>query len=183
MSAMIGIIKSHKGSLQLSSKLGAGTTFKVYFPLPAKADTGELIEAPVSETAGTWSAGNSINRTILLVDDEEELRSTGASMLVAMGFTVITAPNGREALEIFSDAGSAIDLILMDLTMPEMDGIEAYHELRKIASTVPILFCSGYGNDPVSLHITADLHADSVSKPYNPNEVRKILTRLLAMPR
>jgi len=182
MSAMIGIIKSHNGSLQLSSKLGEGTTFKVYFPLPAKPDTGELTEDPVVETGGLWSAGNSIDKTILLVDDEEELRNTGSSLLVALGFTVITASNGREALELFSDPASAIDLIVMDLTMPEMDGIETYRELRKTAPAVPILFCSGYGNNPISLHIRDDVYADSVSKPYDPNEVRKILARLLGIP-
>src|SRR6185369_5830993 len=95
-----------------------------------------------------------------------------------MGFSVITACNGREALDMFSDGGSEIRLIFMDLTMPEMDGIQAYKELRKITS-IPIVLCSGYSYDEIPTYINDDVHADFVPKPYRPDQVRDVVTKLL----
>jgi len=178
MSAVIGIIKSHKGALQVSSKPGEGTTFKVYFPLTPKPDPAKTTQAPRSDSSANCNSGHGVSGTILLVDDEKELRRIGTDMLVAMGFSVITACNGREALDIFSERGSTIDLVFMDLTMPEMDGIKAYGELRKITS-IPIVLCSGYGSDEISSYINHDVHADFMPKPYRSNQVREVMTRLL----
>lgn len=178
MSAMIGIVKSHNGALQLESKPGEGTTFKVYFPLTAKPAPVRIAQIRPLNTSTSCNSGNRIDSTILLVDDEEELRSIGIDMLADMGFSVITACNGREALDVFSGRKSEIGLIFMDLTMPEMDGIKAYKELRKITS-IPIVICSGYGYDEISSYINDDARADFVPKPYRPDQVRDILTRLL----
>jgi len=177
MSAVIGIVRSHNGAIQVSSKAGEGTTFKVYFPLSPEADSAQITE-PQLNTSVDINSGNSISSTVLLVDDEEELRMIGTNMLQTMGFSVITACDGREALDMVSDKRLTIDLVFMDLTMPEMDGIKAYVELRKITS-IPIVLCSGYGSDEISSYINDDMHADFVSKPYRPDQVRDILIRLL----
>jgi len=104
----------------------------------------------------------------------------GAALLKGMGFTAITATNGREALEIFQEQGSRIDLILMDLIMPEMGGTELYHRLRTCSPSVPIVICSGYSNEEVMLDTDGDRFAAEVSKPYNPDQLRNTLLRLLA---
>ena len=173
MSAILGIIKSHAGALQLSSTPGVGTNFKVYFPLSAPSAAVE--KAPLPAAAAAAKA----NGTILLADDEDAVRSIGAALLKALGFSVITASNGREALEIHNKRGKAIDLALLDLIMPEMSGLEAYRELRKITATLPVVICSGYSIDNVSEVINNDEHAGFVHKPYKPGELRDVLIKLL----
>ncbi len=137
MSAVLGIIKAHGGSLQLSSSPGDGTTFKAYFPLPASANIVEC--APVVDLAHTAKASG----TILLIDDEEGLRIIGSALLKAMGYSIITAENGSEGLEIYRTKSSAIDLILLDLIMPEIDGAQTFRLLREISPDIPIVICSG----------------------------------------
>ena len=177
MSAIIGIIRSHKGALQLYSESGAGTTFRVYFPVSAAAAGAETAPRGSDTTTGPGGEAD-LHGTILLIDDEEELRRIGAELLAGMGLTVLTASNGREALAVFRERQSEIDLVLVDLTMPEMDGIETYNELRKNAISLPVLFCSGYGDMDISPLISHDAHAGFVPKPYKVEEVREMLKRL-----
>jgi PAS domain S-box-containing protein len=173
MSAILGIVKSHGSALQLSSKPGEGTTFKVFFPVYTEPD---YVEAP--QTAGAALSAKR-RATILLVDDEPQLRTIAAAMLKSMGFSAITAANGREALEIFQERGSLIDLIFMDLIMPEMGGIEAYHELRKIAPSIPIVICSGYDKNEIASSINDDEHAGFVLKPFQPDHLFAVITGFL----
>lgn len=172
MSAILGIVKAHNGTLQLESTLGAGTTFKVYIPLtfvqePVEAET--LVEALGMEPSKI---------TVLLVEDEDTLRKMEATLLDALGFSVITAANGREALELYKIHGSDVNLIMLDLIMPEMGGIEAYHELRNIDVAVPIIICSGYDAESVADLIAVDDRAGFLHKPYNPAELRRVLNEM-----
>ncbi len=172
MSAIHGIIKSHDGALQLTSKPGVGTTFKVFFPTPKTTDNAEATVTPVTLIENT-------DGTILLVEDEETLRVMAETLLDAMGFSVTTASNGSEALEIYRERGSEIDVIMLDLIMPAMGGIEAYHELRKINPTVPIIICSGFGVGPVEDVIGNDPHAGFVHKPYKPGDLRDVVVKMM----
>ena len=176
MSAVLGIIKSHNGSLQLTSTPGAGTTFTVYLPLSNFRDVVE-----VSPTA-TFDRLEKRSEIILLVDDEETLLLIGSALLKAMGFSVITASNGREALEMYREKTGEIDLILLDLIMPEMDGIEAYHLLREISPVIPIAICSGYNLQQTMEKIANDEKAAVIQKPYDPDQLRTILVKLLEKP-
>ena len=172
MSAIHGIVTGHGAFLQMTSKPEAGTTFKVFFPVPAAPDYTETASIPAvsSEKAGG---------TILLVDDEQVLRDMGTDLLVAIGFAAVTAENGRKAVEIYRERGTEIDAVLLDLTMPEMGGIETYHELRKISQTLPVIICSGYSMESVEDVITLDQHACFVQKPYNPVELRSALMGMI----
>ncbi len=173
MSAVLGIIKSHDGALQLNSTPGAGTTFKVYFPLPDETNTFETIAAaekiPFTKAIGT----------ILFVDDEAEIRIIGSALLNSMGFSVITASNGREALEIYTLHEREIDSILLDLIMPEMGGLETYRFLREASPALPIVFCSGYDIEEISSIVEEDGHAEVVQKPFNPDQLRTALLRAM----
>ena len=173
MSAILGIIKSHAGALQLSTMPAVGTTFRVYFPVPVVPAVVEAVALNGTLLSGITSG------TILLVDDEELLCAIGSSLLSTWGFTVITAPNGRKALEIYKKRGGSIDLILLDLVMPEMGGLEAYHELRKKTVTLPIVICSGYSVEEVADAISNDLYAAFLHKPYKPHELKAVLIKLL----
>jgi PAS domain S-box-containing protein len=172
MSAILGIIKAHSGMLQLTSRPGAGTTFKVYFPWLEPA--GHAVTAPPVPVPPVKASG-----TILLVDDEQVLRNMGVDLFETLGFSVVTARHGGEALEIYRERGSEIDVILLDMIMPIMGGIETYHNLRSISSDIPIVICSGYGEETVSDTIENDVHAGFVHKPYKPIELMNMLTMMI----
>ena len=169
MSAILGIVKAHNGTLQLTSTSGTGTTFKVFIPVAgAYGQVEAVVPTEAVETA-------LLKATVLLVDDEDTLRNIGEILLKALGFSTITAANGREALDLFRERGNEIDLVMLDLIMPEMGGIEAYHELRKIDSALPIIICSGYGAESAADVITTDDNARFLQKPYNTIELRRVL--------
>lgn len=174
MSAILGIIKAHNGALQLSSQAGAGTTFKVYLPVQ---ETHETVEAQPEEAPCASSADR--GDTVLLVDDEEALRSIGMALLNAVGFEVLTAANGHEAVELFRQRKDSIDLVMLDLIMPEMGGLEAYRKLRQISANVPVVICSGYSAGEVADAIRDDQHAGFAQKPYTPNDLKKLFQELI----
>lgn len=175
MSAVLGIIKSHDGSLQLSSISGIGTTFKIFLPLTALPD--------ILETRLTFGSVSSMKGrgAILLVDDEEELRIIGTSLLKAMGYSVTIAPDGREALEIYHEQRAGIDLVLLDLLMPEMGGVHMYRRLREISPSLPIIVCSGYCVEEILADIHSDKYSAVIQKPYNTDQLRNALMKLLDM--
>ena len=172
LSAVLGIIKSHEGALQLASTPGVGTTFKVYF---LSYDKSDVVETAL--TAGPVPLVRACG-TVLLVDDEESIRIIGAALLKAIGFSVVTATNGREALEIYREQGSAIDLVLLDVLMPVMGGFETYRKLREISPLIPVVICSGYSAEEIQEGIT-DEYAAVIQKPYKPEQLRTILMKLL----
>jgi PAS domain S-box-containing protein len=172
MSAIHGIVKSHEGILQMTSTPAVGTTFKVSFPV---ANSSDYSGSTTSQEALSPKKGGSI----LLVEDEQALLKMEKTMLEAMDFTTLTAQDGQEALEIFRECGSKVDVILLDLIMPVMGGIDAYHELRKINMTVPIIICSGYGVESVEHIINNDPHAGFIHKPYKPGELLDLLLKMM----
>ncbi len=169
MSAIHGIVTRHGAHLQMSSKLNVGTTFKILFPVPPAPETAESV-------SNQADAREKAEGTILLVDDEEVLREMGSDLLEALGFITLTAENGRKALEMYREHAGKIDVIMLDLTMPEMGGIEAYHELRKINPSVAVIFCSGYSIESVESLIAVDPFAGFVQKPYNLPDLQKTLS-------
>lgn len=173
MSVILGIIKSHNGALQLDSAPGAGTTFKVYFPLPEKAVFADVVQSSWHMPSAT------MNGTVLLVDDEESIRTIGSALLSTMGFTTMTAANGCEALRLYNKRTSEIDLVMLDLIMPEMGGVETYHELRKIDSIVPIIFCSGYGAESAAEITATDENTCFLHKPYSQVELCRTVNEVI----
>lgn len=174
MSAVLGIIKAHNGALQLSSTPGKGTTFNVYFPLMISPESIED-NSPTGKTVRSFETGG----TILLVDDEESLRNVGSVLLKALGFSVLTASNGREALKIYCEHDREINLVFLDLIMPEMGGLEAYLKLRKLSPSVPVVICSGYSAEEIENDIRGDKLATAIQKPYNLVQLRNAIAQLL----
>ena len=170
MSAVLGIIKSHAGALQLFSEPGQGTTFKVYLPAPANEVNGEENQIESAPPA-LWQGSG----TILLVEDEDQIRDIAKEMLGIFGFSVLEAANGKEALEIYLQKGTEISLVLSDMGMPIMDGYELFHKLKSIDPELPIVVSSGYGDVEVSARIGSDNIAGIISKPYNPDQLREVL--------
>lgn len=103
----------------------------------------------------------------------------GSSRLHKIGYSPITAAKSLESLTIFKGQQNEIDLILLDLIMPEMDGVETYHRLREISKTISIVFCSGCSKSEHSIDILNDALTGFIEKPYKPDQLRSILTEML----
>jgi CheY-like chemotaxis protein len=169
MSAVLGIITAHNGALQLSSQTGHGTTFKVFLPVQISDSSGEGSLQLVSP--GSWQGSG----TILLVEDEEQILLIAKTLLSDLGFTVIKASNGREALELYKQNKSDITLVVTDMGMPVMDGYALFHELKRLDPELPIIISSGFGDAGITLRIPRAEIAGIVNKPYSFEQLRNVL--------
>jgi CheY-like chemotaxis protein len=170
MSAVLGIVKSHHGALQVFSQLGQGTTFKVYLPALVFKLSGSS-----GEGSSTFEAAWQGSGTILLAEDEEQVRFIAKELLEMFGFTVLEAVNGKEALDMYQKNSADISLVFTDMGMPVMDGYELFEELKKLKPELPIIISSGYGDAEVSTRIGSDNIAGIISKPYNPHKLQEVL--------
>jgi PAS domain S-box-containing protein len=170
MSATLGIVTAHKGAVQLSSQSGKGTTFKVYLPLQMTESSEVRPNQQVTSLSPWQSCG-----TILLVEDEEPFIEIAKSMLEELGFTVIGASNGKEALKLYKGNASEIKLVVTDIGMPIMDGYALVRELKIIKPELPIIISSGFGDNAVTARIPSEDIAGLISKPYNIDQLREVL--------
>ena len=172
MSAVLGIVRGHRGAIKVYSEPGKGTTFKVLLPAtPGNAEKVRLDTAPES----IWHGSG----TLLLVDDEETIRALGSEMLEMLGFSVLTACNGREALDVYQAHDGEIEAVVLDLTMPRMDGEETFRELRRIREDVLVIMSSGYNEFEVSQRFIGKGLTGFIQKPYKLSELGTVLRQTL----
>lgn len=175
MSAVLGILKSHQGLLQFTSKPGVGTIFKVYLP----ADTGALAkETARQDDHGHWQGSG----TVLVAEDEDQLLLVLKETLEYLGFTPIGASNGREALALYQANADDIALVVTDIGMPFMDGYELCRELKKLNPKLPVIISSGFGDAVVSSQMINEDVAGMISKPYSLQQLQSVLKRVLEAP-
>jgi len=167
LSAMLGILKGHRAGIRIRTEPGQGSLFRLYFPASA---------SPVPSAAEPRrDSGGEFQGRALLVDDEDIiLESTGAA-LEAMGFEVVQARDGQEALEAFAAPGAEWALVLMDLTMPRMDGATAFAHMRALKPEVPVILSSGYDRQALE---GAQPEA-FVQKPYRLRELAQLIRGVL----
>ncbi len=166
LAAVLGIVRGHRGTIEVQSAVGAGTTMTVLFPasrtaIPASAAR----EAPASPWVGSG--------TILVVDDEDPVRAVVSRMLHSIGFDVITAASGRDAIEIFRQHADRVRLVLLDMTMPNMDGEETLAELRKIRPSVVAVLSSGFDQDASARRFAGTPISGFIQKPYTLAEISR----------
>jgi len=169
LAAVYGTVKEHNGAIMVDSKVNVGTSFHILLPCSDKVFNNK----PENKELVTGTG------KILLVDDEHVIRITGEAMLKEMGYQVILAENGLEALEIFKEKHSEIDLVIMDLIMPEMSGGEAFSKMLKIDKDSIILLSSGLGENQQMKELKESGLAGFIRKPYRDFKLSQLLSELL----
>lgn len=175
LSTALGIVRSHEGFIQVESEPGRGSRFQLYFPAVEQALVAEVAEE------GGRELPRGAGECILVVDDEETILEISRGMLEAVGYRVLSARDGRDALALFTTHRNEIALVLTDMLMPVMDGAALIAELRRQRADLPIIACSGF--DPrATPGLQASATADRfISKPYAMErllrEVRSLLER------
>ncbi len=171
LSAMQGIVRGHHGGIRVYSEPGKGSTFKLIFP--AGAGGVQAAEA-VPDEAGWRGSG-----LVLVVDDEAGVRQVASALLSSMGFTVVTADDGLEALERYKASTEPIRVVLMDLTMPRMDGTETFRELRRLDPTCRVVLTSGYNQQDAIQDFLGKGLAGFVQKPFLRDDLQRAMREAL----
>lgn len=172
LSAVLGIVRGHKGSIQVQSQLGKGTTIRVYFPAQNHHNSASL----QSHSLETASGGHG---TILLVDDDELLRGSLVRMLKRAGFHVFDVASGARAIEILRNATEPIHGAIVDFTMPDMDGEEVIRALRRLQSHLPAILVSGYNEDYFAQRFIDPKDTEFLSKPFDSTQLITKLNKVL----
>lgn len=171
LSIVYGIIKQHGGYINFDSSVENGTIFRVYLPLQRH---GDILKQKIELAHSTG------NETILLVEDEDDVRQIIGMILTSAGYKVLAASSGQQALELFSVHKDKIDLLLIDVVMPIMNGMETYKELCRINPQVNVIFMSGYPADVIINRSTMPLRTDIISKPIQSHELAAKISQLLS---
>jgi two-component system cell cycle sensor histidine kinase/response regulator CckA len=171
LSSVYGMVKAHGGYIEVESKKGKGTTFSVYLP----ASPEEIKERKI--LAGEMREGT---ETILLVDDEEQILEVSKEMLKVLGYTVHTANSGRKAIAIYRAHKDDIDMVILDMIMPDLSGGETYDKLKKINPHVKVLLSSGYSIDSQASEILERGCDGFIQKPFDLKGLSENLGTILA---
>jgi PAS domain S-box-containing protein len=179
MSAILGIVRAHHGAIIIDSEVGRGTTIRVLFPAGAAKSAAPPPAAAAGASDG--ARGTAARRgAILVVDDEEMVRNVCGRMLRQQGWSVLAAASGPEAITLFQTRSAEIVAVILDLSMPQMDGIAACRELRAIRPDLKVILSSGYSNDERSAPgLAAEGIAGFIQKPYTAQSLRDEIARVL----
>lgn len=170
LASAYGIIKGHGGYIDVDSRKGHGATFKIYLPASKKQIRSKK---KVRETVDTGEA------TVLLVDDEEHIAEVGQELLQALGYKTHVARSGQEAIELFEKHKESIDLVLLDMVMPRMNGKEVFKRLKEIDPGVRVLLSSGYSLDGEAQELMDLGCAGFIQKPFRLQDLTKVLAEIL----
>ncbi len=171
LAAVLGIVYAHRGLVSIKSRLGEGATFRVYFlPAPLPASPAELPEKKEERSEGAAQG-----MRVLVVDDEELVRNAARRILEHSGYTVITAVDGQDGVELFETHHATLNAVLLDLTMPRMNGETACARMREINPGIPIILSSGYSESESSSPAIFKEVAAYIRKPYRLKQLLDIL--------
>jgi two-component system cell cycle sensor histidine kinase/response regulator CckA len=172
LAAVQGIVRGHGGAIRIRSEPGRGTSFKILFPavaVEAESTLSRVDEAPDWRGSGT----------VVVADHDDGMRQMATAMLEGLGFAVIPASSGPEALEIVNERDGDLAFVLLDLMMPGMDGEEVIGELEQLQATTPIVLSSGYNTQHVSQQLTGRGVAAFLQKPYDFGDLQAIARKVI----
>jgi len=170
LASVYGIIKGHGGYIDVESKEGQGTIFSIYLPASEKS-IRKTSKIPQRILEG--------NENILLVDDEALVINVGVQLLEKLGYTVLEAHGGREAVKIFTEANHSIDMVILDIVMPDMGGSEVYDRIKVIDPNVKVLLSSGYSIDGEATEILKRGCEGFIQKPFSMEDLSKKIRDVL----
>jgi PAS domain S-box-containing protein len=182
LASAYGIIKNHGGAIEVSSKKGNGTTVSIYLPFTEKPIATKAAEAnnfkfPVSDKAKTDERHKI---TVLAVDDNPGVLETLKRMLEQEGFKVLAAMSGKDAIELYRSAKDQIEVIILDMIMPEMGGFEAFNQMRQLNPDVKFVLSSGYSLSEEVVQILSGGGVEFLQKPFSPNEMLRKINFVMA---
>jgi len=178
LATVYGIVKQHSGFINVESEVGKGTTFQIY--LPAGNGMAEPREAQSDENPRKGS------ETILLAEDHDGLRQSAQEMMEALGYRILLAANGMEAVRLFRENSDKVDLVILDVVMPGLSGPDAYSKMTSIRPDLRVVFTTGYTSEVMHLTSLIDRGAGFLQKPYGQRsiglKIRDILDRVPTLP-
>lgn len=166
LSMVYGIVHNHEGEIEVESEVGNGTTFRVYFPAKKGESSYEIDKYTkvVRELPFT--------KTCLVVDDEPDVRELISDFIRAAGLSVVTAKSGREAIEIIEENPN-IDIVILDMIMPGLDGAETFHAIRTLRPSLPVLISTGYSAEAKVRKILSEVNVSLINKPFTFEELKE----------
>ena len=173
LASAYGIIKNHDGIISARSEKGKGATFTIYLPA-SDLPVSEIEIAPEEQLSGSG--------TILLIDDEEMILDVGKALLEKLGYRVLAADGGRQGLEIYRRNSAEIELVILDMIMPEMNGAETYERLKEMDPRVKVLFSSGYTMSSVAKDILKQGSHSFIQKPFDLKKLSHTVRQALQSP-
>jgi CheY-like chemotaxis protein len=176
LSAVQGIVRGHGGGITLRTAPGQGTTIKVLVPCSDRPAT--VVAQPKSVPAAEWSGSG----LVLLVEDDPRVCAVTEHLLRSIGFDVAAFGTGRDAIAEFERRRDEVRLVVLDVTMPDLNGDQVLRELRRLRPDIPVLLCSGYSDEELGERFTPEDMAAFVQKPYRFDVFRARLRDLLARP-
>jgi len=172
LASAYGIVKGHGGYIDVDSMKGEGTTFRIYLPA-SKSKVQEAVKVVAGIAMGS--------ETVLFVDDEKDIRQVGQELLEAMGYNVLLAKDGEEAVKVYEKNRDKIDIVLLDMVMPNLGGGQAYDRMKEIDPEVRVLLSSGYSIDGEATEILGRGCDGFIQKPFDmkllSGKIREILGR------
>ena len=171
LSTVYGIVTQHNGLIDVESEPGRGTTFRIYF----ERSGNKMSVAPVSQLKAALGG----QETILLAEDDDSVRNFTVRTLESAGYRVLPTVDGDDALAIFARHADEIDMLLLDVVMPNMGGREVHDRVRALRPDIPILFCSGFDSETIHSRFVLDKGLELLPKPFDRNQLLHHVRRLL----
>lgn len=172
LAAVLGVVRGHGGAIRVRSRAGEGTVIEVFLPTSTAVAPAHTWPPPPAVASG--------GELVLVVDDEPLVRAAVCRVLRSRGFTTLEAPDGAAGVELFRAHASRVAVVLLDLSMPEMDGVEALNQIRAIRPGAPAVIMSGYSEDETAARFVGVGLAPFLAKPFAPDEmVRKLRAAIL----
>ncbi|WP_020585495.1 hybrid sensor histidine kinase/response regulator [Desulfobacter curvatus] len=172
LATVYGVVKQHKGNIWVNSEVGKGSVFKVYLPYVSGKRVDSVIK---KEAVNKWRG----SETILLAEDNEEVRNFVADILNRSGYTVFCAENGNKALEIWACSDESFDLLVTDVIMPEMNGRELFESLHSLDSNIKVLYMSGYPDSAIEHHCILGHDVKYIQKPFDSDDFLSKIRQVL----